>query len=64
MQSKVQSKKTGREVGEIPAFGEMKEWFKSNLPQDENSIVHGDYKIDNIVSSTVSHDPIPFLNRF
>lgn len=50
MQAQIEDKKTGKEVGPIPKFEEMVDWFKKNLPKDENTIVHGDYKIDNIVS--------------
>ena len=38
-------------VGKIPYFDEMVKFFKdpSTQPSDQSSIVHGDYKIDNLV---------------
>ncbi len=49
MQAKVADKETGKKVGDIPRFGDMIQWFQRNLPADENRIVHGDYKIDNLI---------------
>lgn len=49
LQSKAKDKDTGREVGEIPGFHDLVEFFKNNIPEDENTICHGDYKIDNLV---------------
>ncbi|KAL1917898.1 uncharacterized protein VTP21DRAFT_3732 [Calcarisporiella thermophila] len=42
-------KEDGSTVGEIPGLQEMFEWFKRNMVKDEVSIVHGDFKLDNIV---------------
>lgn len=53
LQSKAVDEETGKEVGEIPGFGELVEFFKRNLPKDENTICHGDYKIDNLVSTLI-----------
>lgn len=38
-------------MGPIPHFEEMVEFFKDKnaQPKDRGSIVHGDYKIDNMV---------------
>ncbi|KAK3846852.1 MAG: kinase-like domain-containing protein [Linnemannia gamsii] len=36
-------------VGPIPGMEEMAVWFKNNEVKDSTSIVHGDYKIDNLV---------------
>jgi len=39
-------------VGPIPHFDEMIRWYKNNLPDERKTgsrIVHGDYKIDNLV---------------
>jgi aminoglycoside phosphotransferase (APT) family kinase protein len=41
--------KTGNKVGPIPHFNQLLEWFAKNLPTDRTSIVHGDYKLDNMV---------------
>ncbi|KAG0335409.1 hypothetical protein BG004_008466, partial [Podila humilis] len=39
----------GNLVGPIPGMEEVTAWFKKNEVQDMTSIVHGDYKIDNLV---------------
>lgn len=36
-------------VGPIPRLDEMFEWFKRNEVKDKATIVHGDFKIDNMV---------------
>jgi|SRR5579862_313830 len=48
--------KTGRKVGPVPHFNELLEWFAKHLPKDRTSIVHGDYKLDNMV-------PAPFCKN-
>lgn len=43
---------TGRPVGSIPHFEKMVTWFRNNLPDETKiglRIVHGDFKLDNIV---------------
>ena len=42
---------TGKEVGKIPHFDEMVTFFsqKSEQPEDRGTLIHGDYKIDNLV---------------
>ncbi|KAI7857999.1 kinase-like domain-containing protein [Circinella umbellata] len=40
---------TGAVVGPIPRLDELFAWFKRNQANDEATIVHGDYKIDNLV---------------
>ncbi|KAG0236958.1 hypothetical protein BGW42_002171 [Actinomortierella wolfii] len=39
----------GNEVGPIPDIDKMTAWFKKNEIADATSIVHGDYKMDNLV---------------
>ncbi|RVD81413.1 uncharacterized protein DFL_009277 [Arthrobotrys flagrans] len=36
-------------IGNLPHFHEMLKYFGDNLPQDRNTIVHGDFKIDNLI---------------
>ncbi|KAK0552810.1 hypothetical protein OC846_002761 [Tilletia horrida] len=48
-QAEAADKETGELVGPIPEFGQLTSWFSKNLPADENRIVHGDYKIDNLI---------------
>lgn len=42
---------TQEPVGELPYFGDMVRFFsnKSTQPRDRGTLVHGDYKIDNIL---------------
>ncbi|KAF8520271.1 kinase-like protein [Hysterangium stoloniferum] len=43
---------TNKPVGPIPDFDNMVAWFRSNLPDESKTglrIVHGDYKLDNMV---------------
>ena len=50
-QEKVKDVETGKPVGEIPRMAEMLDFFKDHRtqPRDRGSIIHGDYKIDNLV---------------
>lgn len=50
-QAKAEDKETGEPVGDIPHFHEMTEFFKnkSKQPKDRSTLIHGDYKIDNLV---------------
>lgn len=49
MQAQVPDKETGDAVGPIPHFEHITQWLASNMPKDENTIAHGDYKIDNLI---------------
>lgn len=49
MQAQVKDKESGEEVGPIPDFDELVELLGEKMVKDENSIVHGDYKIDNLI---------------
>ncbi|SPO31984.1 related to aminoglycoside phosphotransferase [Ustilago trichophora] len=49
IQAKVQDKTTGTPVGPLPGIEKFLSWFSNNMPLDENTIVHGDYKIDNLI---------------
>ncbi|KAI8087873.1 kinase-like domain-containing protein [Gilbertella persicaria] len=48
-QANVQDETTGERVGPIPRLQEMFNWFKQNQARDQATIVHGDYKIDNLI---------------
>ncbi|KAF9408453.1 hypothetical protein BGZ76_005868, partial [Entomortierella beljakovae] len=39
----------GQTIGPIPGIEELTAWFMKNEVKDSTSIVHGDYKIDNLV---------------
>ena len=40
---------TGKEVGRLPHMQDMMSWFRNHQPKDRTTLVHGDYKIDNLV---------------
>ena len=50
-QAAAEDKDTGVPVGDIPYFNQMVEFFsdKTQQPKDRSSLIHGDYKIDNLV---------------
>jgi aminoglycoside phosphotransferase (APT) family kinase protein len=50
-QMKAKDKDTGEPVGKIPHFDEMVAFFSNpkTQPKDRSTLVHGDYKIDNVV---------------
>lgn len=37
-QGQTKDKETGEEVGEIPKFGFLVDWFEHHLPKDENTV--------------------------
>lgn len=50
-QAAAEDKDTKEPVGDIPHFQKMVEFFsdKSQQPKDRSTLIHGDYKIDNLV---------------
>ena len=48
-QAATENIKTGEKVGPVPHFYQLLDWFAKNLPTDRTTIVHGDYKLDNMV---------------
>ncbi|ORZ03769.1 kinase-like domain-containing protein [Syncephalastrum racemosum] len=48
-QAAVKDQDSGEIVGPIPRVSELYAWFKRNQVTDQATIVHGDYKIDNMV---------------
>lgn len=48
-QARVQDVDTKVPVGKIPNLAEIVEYFRQTQPADRASIVHGDFKIDNLV---------------
>ena len=48
-QAAIKNIKTGEKVGPVPHFNQLLDWFAKNLPTDRTAIVHGDYKLDNMV---------------
>ena len=50
--------KTKEKVGPVPHQEELLQWFPKNLPKDRTSIVHGDYKLDNMVSPPAPYNAL------
>ncbi|KAK5098068.1 hypothetical protein LTR70_009568 [Exophiala xenobiotica] len=49
-QAKVKDIQTGKQLGRAHAhFDEIVDFIRKNVPDDRTSIVHGDYKFDNVV---------------
>ncbi|KAG6902760.1 hypothetical protein C0995_011908 [Termitomyces sp. Mi166 len=51
-QAVVKDIETGEAIGNLPFFDELVSWYKENLPNEKKTglrIVHGDYKLDNLV---------------
>ncbi|SCV71798.1 BQ2448_4492 [Microbotryum intermedium] len=52
-QALVKDDLTGHEVGEIPGFDFLIDWYSKNAPEGcglESGVIHGDFKCDNMVS--------------
>ena len=51
-QAKVKDIKTGQILGRAhPNYDEIVDFVLDHLPEERNSIIHGDFKFDNVVSS-------------
>ena len=50
-QARVADAETGEEVGDLPHFDDMMRFFEDagRQPRDRGTLIHGDYKIDNLV---------------
>jgi aminoglycoside phosphotransferase (APT) family kinase protein len=49
-QAKVKDIKTGAELGRAHSnFDEIVDYIRKNVPSDRTSIIHGDYKFDNVI---------------
>ncbi|OQN97853.1 hypothetical protein B0A48_16163 [Cryoendolithus antarcticus] len=48
-QAAAKDQDSGEEVGQLPHFNDFLEFFQGSQPQDRSTLVHGDYKIDNLV---------------
>ncbi|EGF99414.1 uncharacterized protein MELLADRAFT_94666 [Melampsora larici-populina 98AG31] len=49
LQSKVINQKTGQYVGEIDRIELLLDWYQVKKPKHQITIVHGDFKLDNLV---------------
>ncbi|KXN87459.1 Acyl-CoA dehydrogenase family member 11 [Leucoagaricus sp. SymC.cos] len=56
---------TNQQVGNIPLYDELVHWYRNNLPDEKKfglRIVHGDYKLDNIVFHPTENRVIGILD--
>lgn len=56
---------SGKQTGDIPRFAEMLAWYRANLPDERKTglrIVHGDYKLDNLVFHPTENRVIGILD--
>ncbi|KAJ3486520.1 hypothetical protein NLI96_g4167 [Meripilus lineatus] len=56
---------SGKSVGKIPKFEELVAWYRSHLPDESKTglrIVHGDYKLDNLVFHPTENRVIGILD--
>ncbi|EPQ55193.1 APH-domain-containing protein [Gloeophyllum trabeum ATCC 11539] len=65
VQSEAADVETGIPTGKIPKFDEMIAWYRSHLPDESKTgsrIVHGDYKIDNMIFHPTENRVIGILD--
>ncbi|VVT51375.1 uncharacterized protein SAPINGB_P003075 [Magnusiomyces paraingens] len=53
---------TGKTVGPIPQFEEIVKWMAQHMPKERVTIVHGDYKIDNLIFHPTENKVIAILD--
>lgn len=65
-QAAVKDIETGKPVGDIPGWDELIAWYERNLPDERKTggvrIVHGDYKLDNLVFHPTENRVIGILD--
>ncbi|ORZ38040.1 kinase-like domain-containing protein [Catenaria anguillulae PL171] len=52
----------GKPVGVMPGRDMLKQWFEANMPKDEATIIHGDYKFDNLIFHPTRPEVIGILD--
>ncbi|GLB37689.1 putative phosphotransferase enzyme family protein [Lyophyllum shimeji] len=56
---------SGKPIGNIPFFEELVAWYQKNLPNERKTglrIVHGDYKLDNLIFHSTENRVIGILD--
>ncbi|KAI9441903.1 kinase-like domain-containing protein [Lactarius indigo] len=64
-QAAVEDIDTGKPVGAIPGWDELIAWYERNLPDERKTgvrIVHGDYKLDNLIFHPTENRVIGILD--
>ncbi|KAH8087811.1 kinase-like protein [Cristinia sonorae] len=64
-QSKVTDAESGKPTGEIPNFDGLISWYQAHLPDEKRTglrIVHGDYKLDNLIFHPTENRVIGILD--
>lgn len=61
-QAEVTDIETGEKVGPIPGFEKAISWMKKNIPAPRVAIVHGDYKIDNLIFHPTENRVVAILD--
>jgi len=65
VQSQAVDVETGEAVGNIPSFEDLVDWYQKHLPDERKTglrIVHGDYKLDNLMFHPTENRVIGILD--
>ncbi|GAA97717.1 uncharacterized protein L969DRAFT_97468 [Mixia osmundae IAM 14324] len=61
-QAAIEHKDTGDAVGDIPNLDWLLKWYSENCPLGETTIVHGDFKLDNMIFHPTKPEVIGVLD--